>query len=499
MSEMTISSIKKSLLPHLRPYKGKEVLAIGTGITGNEFALTRLTALKKEPGWIVQEDSIEEWRIDGFMEQEGEIFLYGPSFKGKTLFEVLENSDESLHDETSEISNPKTFSPKDSILNKIKLLLNAILKLREKNLEIPRIYSDGVLFSDNGSILFLPFNLIKNINATRPIAFKVETYDYINNPSLDGEEAICFTIGVCLYRALTSLFPYEGKTEEEVHDKIRNLKILPPHLRTPGLKKDVSKYVLKLINIENEQSKISLTECYSTINSWDSKTIVEKISEEQKNRIGEEAKRTQEKNYKTFKRKLFWQRNRKTIAIATVIVIIVGTISGSILKNVLAPRKTRGFKPYKVAETFYESMNNLDTQMIQDCVIDKAGKQEVNEVTYLYVISRVSKGYEGKSYLIPAPKWDKMGRPKLNPPDTVYGVLNLNIKEVSGEPNPVFIATYEKWFPISTEEEDFKNPQPTSKPNYAGKKITDKLFLKKDKKDWVIYKIERLSEKSLNN
>ncbi len=466
------------MLPHILEYEGNEVLAIGTGIRGSEFALTRLIALKNETGWIVDGDEVEEWKLSGFMEHEGEIYLYGHPFYGETLFEILESN---------EISK----------IDKIISLLRAIITLKENTKHLPNIFSDAVLFSEEGSILFLPYNLMKSINSTRPINFKIETFDYINNPHLTEDDAILFTIGVSLYKLITSRFPYTGKTEEEVHDKIRNLTVSPPKFIIPELNERISEYIMRLIQPEKNTPKINLKECYKEIKNWNPQSIMEKITEEEKKEIVEQAKRFEEKSVKKFKRTIFWQRNWKTILIVTAIVVVAGVVSGSILKNVLAPRRTKGFSPYKVVETFYDSMNKLDTITISDCVIGKAGKQEINEVTNLYVISRVSMGYEGKSHLIPAPKWDKMGRPKLIPPNTVYGVLNLRIKEIQGPPHPIFTATYEKWIPISTNKDNLENPKSDNKPNYMGFTITDKLFLKKDRGDWVIFKIERLSKKPI--
>ncbi len=469
---------KYSMIPHNLEHEGKEVLAIGTGIRGSEFALTRLLSLKNEAGWIVKGDEIEEWKLSGFIQHDGEIYLYGPSFKGESLFEILESG------ETQQIE-------------KIISMLRAIITLRQNNKNITNISSDAVIFSDDGSILFLPHNLMKSINSTRPIDFKIETFDYINNPQLEEDEAICFTIGVSLYKLITSKFPYTGKTEEEVHDKIRNLSITPPKFIIPELREDVSKYIMELLQIGKETPKMTIDSCYEQIKNWNKENILEKITEEQREEILQTAKRFEEKSIKRFKRTIFWERNWKTVLIVAAIVLTVGIVSGSILKNVLAPRKTKGFSPYKVVKTFYESMNKLDTITISDCVIGKAGKQEINEVTNLYVISRVSMGYEGKSHLITAPQWDKMGRPKLIPPNTVYGILNLSIKKIQGPPTPIFLATYEKWVPMSTNKEDLKNPKPSNKPNYTGFLITDKLFLKKDRGDWVIFKIQRLKQKPI--
>ena len=48
------------------------------------------------------------------------------------------------------------------------------------------------------------------------------------------------------------------------------------------------------------------------------------------------------------------------------------------VKNVLAPRVTRGYAPDKVVQTFYTSMNTLDHSTMQACVVGGAGGGEIN-------------------------------------------------------------------------------------------------------------------------
>ncbi len=141
-------------------------------------------------------------------------------------------------------------------------------------------------------------------------------------------------------------------------------------------------------------------------------------------------------------------------------------------------------------------MNSLDHMLMQDCVIDKAGKAEIKEVTQLYVLSRVSKGYEGRSNILPADEWQRQGSPELIPPQSVFGVTDLHLLQEAEGVLPVFTATYKKWLPAPQEEEQIREPAaaPAPRAGFAplSFEVKERVFLKNHRGDWVIFKIERL-------
>jgi hypothetical protein len=198
-----------------------------------------------------------------------------------------------------------------------------------------------------------------------------------------------------------------------------------------------------------------------------------------------------------YQRKVFWQKHWKTVGIIAVAAVVVGVLAGSLLKNILAPRETRGFSPEQVVETFYRSMNELNHTLMEDCVVEGAGKQTIREVINIYVLSRVSLGYEGSSHIIGADEWAAQGRPELSPPKTVYGVTDLVILQERGEPEPVFQVSYTKWLPESGQDPGADSAGSTELletegPGFTSLEITERVYLKFDRKDWVIYRFEPL-------
>jgi hypothetical protein len=142
-------------------------------------------------------------------------------------------------------------------------------------------------------------------------------------------------------------------------------------------------------------------------------------------------------------------------------------------------------------ETYYQSMNDLNHTLMEDCVVDGAGKETIREVVNIYVLSRVSLGYEGQSHIVPADAWDAQGRPELVAPKTVYGITDLELQQEQGEPEPVFRVSYTKWVPEPAEESE-SDLLEAKGPGFTSSEISERVYLRLDRKDWVIHRFEPL-------
>lgn len=127
---------------------------------------------------------------------------------------------------------------------------------------------------------------------------------------------------------------------------------------------------------------------------------------------------------------------------------------------------------------------------MEACVVGKAGQGDINEAMTLYVMSQVSVGYGGSSNIEPADDWIRKGSPALKSGHTLYGVANLSIVQEQREPNPVFLVKYQKWVPLPNENAG-KVPVPAILQRSEEIDMTDRVSLKQDRGDWVIYSIDR--------
>jgi hypothetical protein len=155
-----------------------------------------------------------------------------------------------------------------------------------------------------------------------------------------------------------------------------------------------------------------------------------------------------------------------------------------------------------VVEAYLQGFNSLDHALMEDCTVEGAGKQAIREVINIYVLSRVTMGYEGRSNILRADEWDQRGRPPLTPPETVFGITDLELRRIRGEPEPVFEATYTRWAPVPAEEgatraeapggEAAAPPRPAMPygPTVSASTMIERYFLRSHRGDWVIYRIE---------
>ncbi len=458
--------------------EGRDVLAIPVGVSKNDIILTKLGELRKLPGYIIRDGEIEEWRIDGAFKHEGRLYLHGPHLGGLFLEEAIQ----------------KSFP---AALPYLIRLAHALVALKRGGLNLEFIQTDSIYFLEEGGILFLPPGLMKELRNMHPEVYKLLVFESINHPDIEKpEKGLSFSLAALLYRVIRGHYPFQAETEEEIHNRIRHARLLPLSLIEPGFREDLSRQILAGLGRADIPAP-SLEEWEEILAGCKREGLHRDITEMEREQILQRARKEEEKIGRAYRRKVFWQKHWKTVGIVAVAVVVVGVLAGSLLKNILAPRETRGFSPAQVVETFYQSMNDLNHTLMEDCVVEGAGKQTIREVVNIYVLSRVSLGYEGSSHVISADEWDAQGRPELPPPKTVYGVTDLVILQERGEPEPVFQVSYTKWVPESGQgpgagSAGLTESLETEGPRFKSLEITERVYLKLDREDWVIYKFEPL-------
>jgi len=451
-------------------------LAVPAGSATRGAALTRIFALRGSPGWIAG-SSLREWHYDGVIERDGTLYLVGPRAPGISVQDALDRSAE---------------GGRPAALGLVSRLARALLQLAESPAGWFPLQSDSVIFLEDGDVLFLPPAVDRELREMRPFEANRETFECLAHPDLAGEQRAVFFLSAVLYRLLTGTFPFHGDDPEVLHSQARSFEIQPPALLVPGLDPEASEMVMAGLG-RGRRGPVRLAELAAAVEGWKSSELVRASTEAETKAVREEAETRKAAADRTFRRRRFWQRNWRLVAVIAAAVIVLGAVAGTVLKNVLAPRVTRGFPPARVVETFYASMNSLDHTTMQACVIGKAGNVQISETMTLYVTSRVTLGYEGRSSILSAEDWDKAGRPPLAPPTSLYGVTGLSLSQEQGEPSPIFLASYQKWNPAPREADSPTDSPPLSE----GHAVTDRVWLKRDGGDWVIYRIDQVESVQL--
>ena len=423
----------KSMVKHIDPV-GHELfkltiddaqyLGIHIASSANSRATKQFTEDSQTQGFIVRDEQVSGWEAKGLIEHDGEIYLYGPYLAGRSVDEILTND------------------PQNSLSN-IRQLARAFAGLKEQQFPFPRFQTNSILFLDDGGLLFFPPPIMERMRNTQIESERIRTYELYNNQDLTNEDNLSFVLGVLTYRLMTGILPFPGNSEEEIHHKIRELKLVPPHLRDPDIREDVSAAIMGSLR-KTKQAPLDLPEWVSALKNWETQGYKASIKEDERDSLLELGRKLEKRNATTFRSQQFFQRQGRLLIGLGIIVIIIGSVVGSIVRNALQPRATLGLGPQEVVELFYASITDLSHQSIEDCVADDVAKAEITEATNLYVISRMRLGQEGTTGMFPAQQWKDAGEPELREGYYVYGVSDLVITQLEGL---VFRAVYEKLRP----------------------------------------------------
>jgi hypothetical protein len=429
---------------------GRPVLAIPVGTGRKEIVLAKLRGLRTSPGFRVGESGVEERRLEGFYQEEGRLYLYGPWEPGLTLEEALE---------------------KKEALAYLGRLARALVALGERRPE--ELATDAVRFLEDGAVELLSPEVMRQARDIQPEQHRLRTFESLNHPD---SRSLSYCLAAMLYRVATGGYPFAAESIEEARRRARELRLAPLSLSRPEVRPEVSEAVMDGLRRGGGQQP-TLERWATLLEQWQDRGLFRELPAEQAQALEARARREAELAARAYRRRVFWQRHWKTVLIAAAVAAAVGIFSGTVLRNLLEPRSTRGLSPREVVETFYRSVNALDHERMQDCVIGRAGRQLIDQVIHVYVMSRVQLGYEGRSLLRSAEEWDRAGRPAVAPPESVYGLTDLDIKPLEGGQEAAFRVGYKLW-----------TPDPDQ--GTVAQEARERVFLRRQGGAWVIYRIE---------
>ncbi|RKX83773.1 MAG: hypothetical protein DRP58_08175, partial [Spirochaetes bacterium] len=142
-----------------------------------------------------------------------------------------------------------------------------------------------------------------------------------------------------------------------------------------------------------------------------------------------------------------------------------------------------GMSAKEVVGTFYSAIIDMNTEIMEDCVKKGIAKNDINEVTQLFVISRVRSGYEGTSGLVTAQDWNDGIIKTLNSGEQIFGIADLVITKLI---NNTYTADYIKWYPNIPDNPESNEILPPLKVL-----VQDTITLEKVKDVWIIVNLER--------
>jgi hypothetical protein len=422
----------------------------------------KLVDIRVERGFLVRDGAVEEWTFSGYRYRDGVPRLYGPAGGGEPLAAALAR-------------------PREEALAAAGRIVRALGNLEGKADKI-EIGPAAVWLFEDGGVLFLPAEVFRKIRLLSDDADKA-AFSRLNDPyEENAERRLSYSVGALLYRILAGAFPFEGKNLDEIHARIRRRKVLPPQYLFPALKKDVSDLFCRFFE---KKLPLTIADWGKALAGWLADGYVADVSGEEAADIGRRREKLEAQLDRGIRRTAFFEKYGKTIFITAAALVVAGVVAGFIIANLLKPRSTAGFPPLKLVETYYQSIDALNPELMRDCLKGDAGAGELQRAEFMFVNNRQLVYLTNKNDRLSGGEWEKEGRPRIDMPSYVDGVTGLVIREVSGGTAPVFEAEYDRWL------EEPESNSTSAVLLQRGYHMKDRLTLTKDDQGWLISDLTR--------
>jgi len=445
---------------------GQKALGFDTGLDSRAFARAKFAQFITEPGIIVSlngsNPSVNLWKAEGVVEHPSMV-VWGPSppFKWERLDLLLNDNDK-----------------RDEALAAIRLWIQAVLALgKERHAPLgapptgaPPLWPCAALIGENqsGDIFFPPPNLVLH-------CLMAKESNKINNryvqPDLNGMNAAAFTAAAMLYQVFAGSPAFPAVTDEiTLHEDMREGNFLPIRLAVPGLDYKLAALIQDALSQNMKKGGLPdgtrLLEGFLAILRAASLTsFVSPLSETDKLSIEKEKTQYLKTNNASVNTRRFVKRNAAILLGGFAAVVIAILIVNSVVKS-RSLLSTAGMEPVQVIESYYNSFGKLDHMWMEACVINGAGKDDINMVMNLFIISKLRQAYENnlRSPFISAKEWLESGGGQVNL--QVFGVTDLQL--TMNTPNEVlYRVDYTLWVPGEAENE----------PETVQDAMTDKKFV----------------------
>jgi hypothetical protein len=362
-----------------------------------------------------------------------------------------------------------------------------------------------------GSVFFPPERLQSRCIPAEGENAWLDGAESLINRDLSGEAAAVFTAGAMLYRIFAKALPFPNRDRDLLHQDIREGVFLPLEFAAPGLDPKAADLLNRAIAgikgtaggkpVGRRPSLDDLAVLCGEpgAGAKQAAAFFRVLTGEEQEKLREERERLEKRRSMAVGTRRFMVRNTTIITGIAAALVIAALVASSFIAAARERPTTAGMAPRQVIETYYDSFGALDHTMMESCVIQKAGKDDIDMVAQFFVTSRMRQAYEQTALTqIPADEWFSMGSPAIDA--MVFGVTDLAITQSAGDESagPVqYRVKYILWVPGTIEDDDEgqNSTVPATLEDYfippRGYTYTDGLTLVLYKGNWRISRIER--------
>jgi hypothetical protein len=413
-------------------------------------ALSELKRLIHEKVYIVTGTGITEHSFSEVKTQNGCINLYGIEISGTALSELYIT----YQNDRFYSHNTKTF------LTIVLSLVDAALLLKEKKGLYPTLYLNGVFFdSERMNVTFLPQKLSEFVSRYRTDSEQRLLSFCVRKSGMgtaEDEEDISNAFGRLIYLFFT-----------KNHHSLEDIYDLRSFVRdVPG---DFANFMWRLLR----GKLVSLNDLRRLIAG-----AIEERSSNQKGALPFLRRASLLRFRYAFLR--FLSIRKKILVIALILLGIGAYLVFDYLKSVDKKDYTAGLDAHQVVELYFKGVDELDLAVIDAVFSRGAGREIKNEISTLYVTTRMHQAFGEKS--LNQNEGEIEARPE-QPVDAhlgktqSYGIKDLIIEREKNDESPVFTARYKKFLSSGNKDTVYS--------------IQETIYLKKIDERWYIIKTER--------
>jgi hypothetical protein len=467
--------------------EGTRVLGFDTGLTVQAFAQAKMAQFITQRGYIVNPGgTVEPWKPGGVVEREGTMVIWGPDFDGEGLDKVVCDG-----------------TKKEKALDAVRFWIRGRLLLENQD-SPPFPWPAGALVaaSGDGTILFPPESILRRaLEATGDPAWLAGAASWVH-PDLSGGEAAAYAAAAMLYRIFCGTGAFQNPDIDLVRQDMREGVFVPARLLAPGLDGDLARFLdetLAPVKYFSQKGTKrpglgALGELIGAPGSRESASYIRELTREEQVKLNNELEQFQKKKNITVKTRRFLVRNTAIITGCLIALVVLVLSVRSILSGRANMPNTQGMNPREVVETYYGAFGALDHTLMEACVTNKAGKDDIAMISNLFVMSRVRMAYEMNNPVISAREWLDAGG--LPTDQTVVGITGMELVELDTDPEDgevSFRVSYTLWLPGASPE----IPEPAEpvsgdfKTLPQGVSYRDELRLILRKGLWLIGEIRR--------
>lgn len=269
-----------------------------------------------------------------------------------------------------------------------------------------------------------------------------------------------------------------------------------PYFAVPGLYQKLAETFYSALAKE-DPPKIS--ELVTQLADMETSGFLEDLNPRSKSERLETARKLTRKIEQYRSRVFFKKKYGPGILLAAAVVATILFFASPFIRKAFEKDVTEGLPPEEVISLFYESQNELDHETMQECTENGAGKAQMNQVTNLFVITRIREGVERKAVFTPAPLWIEDGKPPIGQDAYVFGITDLIIRTPDRADNTtknraVFQAEYTRWTTLPPESTGDPSASDAAHISSIGQvkayTVVDHLELEKTRKGWKIVVLE---------